>query len=130
MKYLFTVFKAVYTLFLILTIGMLVLAIDLFGRGGTIPFARYYSIIYLVVLLITILTMIINVVIAFSILIKKAGILKVVKRVGLFFIIGVVIAIIVSLIKNKIFFLWNIYFCLSLSPLLQLSLAIKKHRRI
>lgn len=110
MKYFFTVSKAVYSLFLILTLGMLVLATDLLGRGSTIPFASYYSIIYLVVLLITIVTLIINVVIAFSTLIKRVGILKVVKRVGLFFIIGVVIAIILSLIKYRILFSMDFLF--------------------
>lgn len=111
MKYFFTVSKAVYSLFYILTIGMLILAIRLLlGRGSTLPFARYYSYIYLVVLLVALLTIIINVVFVIPILMKRVGILKVVKRVGLFFIVGVVIAIILSLIKYKILFSMDFLF--------------------
>lgn len=67
--------KAVYTLFYILTIGMLVFALIIYisGVGSVIPFASYFGYIYLAVLLITLVTIIINVVIAFSILIKKRG---------------------------------------------------------
>ena len=64
MKYFFTIAKAIYTMFIILTMGMLVLAIGISARVS-IPFERYIGYIYLVVLLITLVTIIINIVIGY-----------------------------------------------------------------
>jgi hypothetical protein len=102
MKYFFTVAKVIYTLFGLLCAVSLVLAIcriDIIS-----PYARYFVLTFMLVLQITLVAGIIHVVIKFSYSIKNEGKLKVVKRICLNFIVGVVMAIIVSLIKYKILF--------------------------
>lgn len=131
MEKFFRVAKAVYTLFFILTIGMLVFALIIYisGGGSVIPFARYFGYIYLAVLLITLVTIIIIVVIALSILIKKEGILKVFKIGGSFFIVGVVISIVLSLIIHKKFFSMDfLFFPISLSILMTSIVFIRKEK--
>lgn len=113
MNYFLSVAKAIYTMFIMLCICMLVLA-----TGISIPFERYISYLFLLVFFMTLVTLTITIVIAFFFAVKQEGILRVMKRVGIFFIFSIVLTIIISLIKYNILFSLDFVFLpISLSVL-------------
>ena len=117
MKYLFKIAVAVYSLFFILTVVMLIFAIVAIKKTDiSIPYMSYFTIFYFSVLLITILTLIIHIFIKFIKAIKTYGLLRVFKRIGVFFAIGVAIVIISSLIKYHTLFSLDFFYILIALP--------------